>query len=44
MSWLADEPPGCEQLVAYEAFLNTCSSGNRALGLCLYDRQSCPAP
>ena len=43
MSWLADEPPGCEQLVAYEAFLNNMFERQRALGLCLYDRQVLPS-
>lgn len=43
MTWLADEPPGSEQVVAYEAFLNSMFKGQHALGLCLYDRRRLPS-
>lgn len=43
MSWLADRPPGSDQVVAYEAILNSMFEGQRALGLCLYDRNTVPA-
>jgi hypothetical protein len=39
MTWLACEPPGSDQIVAYEAFLNSMFERQRALGLCLYDRR-----
>ena len=43
MTWLADDPPGADQAVAYEAFLNSMFDRQRALGLCLYDRQRLPS-
>ena len=43
MTWLADEPPGSEQVFAYEAFLSSMFERQCALGLCLYDRRRLPS-
>jgi len=42
MSWLIDEPEGCEKVVEYEALLNQFFRGVRAQGMCLYDRALLP--
>ena len=42
MSWLLDDAPGSDQVVAYEALLNQFFQGVRAAGMCLYDRQRLP--
>jgi hypothetical protein len=39
MSWLIQEPPGSDELVEYEALLNSFFRGMRACGMCLYDRR-----
>jgi hypothetical protein len=38
MSWLADEPPGVEQIIEYEALLNGFFEGVAAAGMCQYHR------
>ena len=43
MSWLLDEPEGCEQVVEYEALLNQFFQGVRGLGMCQFDRARLPA-
>ena len=43
MSWLLDEPDGCERLYEYEHILNDFYPSHRALGLCLYNRTKLPA-
>jgi len=43
MSWLLEEAPGSEQVVAYEAFLNEFFEGVPAEGMCQYDRHRLPA-
>jgi hypothetical protein len=43
MTWLAEQPPGSDQVVAYEGFLNSMFERQRALGLCLYDRRRLPS-
>ena len=39
MSWLLAEPPGASQVVEYEALLNPFFEGQRACGMCQYDRR-----
>ena len=43
MSWLLDEPEGCDQAVEYEILLNQLVRGARAVGMCLFDRRRMPA-
>ena len=43
MSWLLHDPPGCTQVVEYEALLNPFFQGVRASGMCQYDRKRLPA-
>jgi hypothetical protein len=43
MSWLLDEPEGCDQVVEYEILLNQLFRGARAVGMCLFDRSRMPA-
>jgi hypothetical protein len=43
MSWVLDEAPGTEKVGEYEALLNRFYRDNRALGLCLYNRNKVPA-
>lgn len=42
MSWLLDEAPGSERIAEYEARLNEFYPSQRALGLCLYNRNKLP--
>jgi hypothetical protein len=39
MSWILDNAPGTDQVVAYEAMMNEFYPTVPALGLCLYDRR-----
>ena len=43
MSWLADTPPGADQVIEYEAVLNELFRNARGLGMCQYDRRRLPA-
>lgn len=43
MSWLLREPEGAEQVVAYEAFLNSFFHSVRGAAMCQYDRRRLPA-
>ena len=43
MSWLLREPDGADQVVAYEAFLNSFFHSVHGAGMCLYDRRRLPA-
>jgi len=43
MSWLLQEPAGAEQVVEYEAFLNSFFDGVCGSGMCQYDRRRLPA-
>ncbi len=43
MSWLLDEAPGSDRIAEYESRLNDFYRSNRALGLCLYNRNKLPA-
>lgn len=43
MSWLLDEANGSERIAEYEAKLNTFYPTQKALGLCLYNRNRLPA-
>ena len=43
MSWVLDEAPGSNRLPEYEARLNEFYRSNKALGLCLYNRNSLPS-
>ena len=43
MSWLLKEPAGADQVVAYEAFLNSFFHGVCGAGMCQYDRHRLPA-
>lgn len=43
MSWLLSDPPGADQVVAYEAFLTEFFHGLPAAGMCQYDRRRLPA-
>lgn len=42
MSWLLKEPAGADQVVAYEAFLNSFFNGVCGAGMCQYDRRRLP--
>jgi hypothetical protein len=42
MSWLLGDPPGCAQVVEYEALLNVFFRDVRALGMCQYDARRLP--
>ncbi|HUJ13059.1 MAG TPA: MEDS domain-containing protein [Thermoanaerobaculia bacterium] len=42
MSWLLDEAPGSDRIAEYEARLNAFYPSQRALGLCLYNRNRLP--
>jgi hypothetical protein len=44
MSWILDNAPGTEQVVAYEAMMNEFYPTVAALGLCLYDRRRLAPP
>jgi hypothetical protein len=43
MTWLADTPPGADQVIEYEAVLNELFRNVRGLGMCQYDRKRLPA-
>ena len=43
MSWLLSDPPGADELVAYEAMLNEFFVGSPACGMCQYHRGRLPA-
>lgn len=43
MSWVLDGVPGSDRLPEYEARLNEFYRSNKALGLCLYNRNSLPS-
>jgi len=43
MSWLADTPPGAQQVIEYEAVLNQLFRNVHGLGMCQYDRKRLPA-
>ena len=43
MSWLLADPPGADELVAYEAMLNEFFVGAPACGMCQYPRGRLPA-
>ena len=43
MSWVLDQAPGTNRLPEYEARLNEFYRSNKALGLCLYNRNTLPS-
>jgi hypothetical protein len=42
MSWLLGEPPGAQQVLEYEVFLNQFFTRVHASGMCQYDRRRLP--
>lgn len=43
MSWLLGDPPGAQQVIEYEEFLNQFFRRVHASGMCQYDRRRLPA-